>query len=363
MTEPHAIALYRGGRCLHRPADPRATALLVRDGRIAWLGADGGRAGRRRVVDLDGALVTPAFVDAHVHATDTGLALRGLDLSAAAVGGARCSTRWRRSRRRCRRTRWCSGTAGTSRPGPEQHAADARPSWTGPAAAGGSTCRRRRSTRRWCPRRCWRRAGRGRAAGYDASGWVRRDAHHVVRAVALGLGHAGAARGRRSGRRCGTRRRWASPRCTSAAGRARPSEDDFTGAAGAWPGERLPEVYGYWGELGGAAKARELGAVGAGGDLYADGALGSRTAHLRRPYLDDGRRLRARLSSPPSRSREHLVDCVAARGAGRLPRDRRRGDRAPCWTGSRCAAKHGRGGAAAGGAGTGSSTSRSWTRR
>ena len=33
------------------------------------------------MVDLDGALVTPAFVDAHVHATDTGLALAGLDLS------------------------------------------------------------------------------------------------------------------------------------------------------------------------------------------------------------------------------------------------------------------------------------------
>ena len=34
-----------------------------------------------RVVELDGALVLPAFVDAHVHATDTGLALTGLDLT------------------------------------------------------------------------------------------------------------------------------------------------------------------------------------------------------------------------------------------------------------------------------------------
>src|SRR5262249_11397857 len=45
-------------------------------------------------------------------------------------------------------------------------------------------------------------------------------------------------------------------------------------------------VYGYWGELGAVAKARELGATGAGGDLYADGALGSQTAHLRSPYAD-----------------------------------------------------------------------------
>jgi predicted amidohydrolase YtcJ len=39
--------------------------------------------GADAVVELDGALVTPAFVDAHVHATSTGLALEGLDLSGA----------------------------------------------------------------------------------------------------------------------------------------------------------------------------------------------------------------------------------------------------------------------------------------
>jgi predicted amidohydrolase YtcJ len=48
----------------------------------------------------------------------------------------------------------------------------------------------------------------------------------------------------------------------------------------------MPDVYGYWGELGGVERARDLGAIGAGGDLYADGALGSQTAHLRSPYLD-----------------------------------------------------------------------------
>ena len=57
----------------------------------------------------------------------------------------------------------------------------------------------------------------------------------------------------------------------------------------------LPEVYGYWGELGGAARARELGAVGAGGDLFADGALGSRTAHVSEPYLRRRRGVRARV--------------------------------------------------------------------
>jgi len=79
MTE-HPSVLFTHGR-FYSAADPRATAMLVRDGRIAWLGdaADAPAADRR--VDLGGLLVTPAFVDAHVHTTDTGIGLLGLDLS------------------------------------------------------------------------------------------------------------------------------------------------------------------------------------------------------------------------------------------------------------------------------------------
>jgi predicted amidohydrolase YtcJ len=50
--------------------------------------------------------------------------------------------------------------------------------------------------------------------------------------------------------------------------------------------EPLPEVVGYWGELHGIGTARELGAVGAGGDLFVDGSLGSHTAALSAPYRD-----------------------------------------------------------------------------
>src|SRR5690606_38072686 len=73
----------------------------------------------------------------------------------------------------------------------------------------------------------------------------------------------------------------------------------------------LPEVYGYWGELMGAATARQLGAVGAGGDLFADGALGARTAHLREPYLDGdepGALGHGYLSA--DQVSEHVIDCV-----------------------------------------------------
>ncbi|MDP9397919.1 MAG: amidohydrolase family protein, partial [Actinomycetota bacterium] len=78
--------LLRGGS-VYSPADPFATAMLVEDETVAWLGAEGAAAahadGADAVVELDGALVTPAFVDAHVHATSTGLALDGLDLTGA----------------------------------------------------------------------------------------------------------------------------------------------------------------------------------------------------------------------------------------------------------------------------------------
>jgi len=65
--------------------------------------------------------------------------------------------------------------------------------------------------------------------------------------------------------------------------------DDLAGLlelAGEGPG---PRVVGYWGELsslGGLDVVRDLGLAGAGGDLFCDGAFGSHTAALSRPYTD-----------------------------------------------------------------------------
>ncbi|MYT18968.1 amidohydrolase family protein, partial [Streptomyces sp. SID7760] len=79
--------LLRGGE-VHSPADPFATAMVVERGHIAWVGSEGAAdafaQGVDEVVDLGGALVTPAFTDAHVHSTSAGLALTGLDLTGAA---------------------------------------------------------------------------------------------------------------------------------------------------------------------------------------------------------------------------------------------------------------------------------------
>src|SRR5688572_28521327 len=80
-----STTLYRRGR-VHTPAHPSATALVVgSDGRVAWLGDEDGADAHRdavdAVVDLDGAMVLPAFVDAHVHLSHTGMGLRGVDLT------------------------------------------------------------------------------------------------------------------------------------------------------------------------------------------------------------------------------------------------------------------------------------------
>ncbi|WP_344520654.1 amidohydrolase family protein, partial [Streptomyces rectiviolaceus] len=80
----HRTVLLRGGD-VHSPADPFATAMVVERGHVAWVGSEGAADafadGVDEVVDLEGALVTPAFTDAHVHTTSTGLALTGLDLT------------------------------------------------------------------------------------------------------------------------------------------------------------------------------------------------------------------------------------------------------------------------------------------
>ncbi|PZG01611.1 amidohydrolase, partial [Micromonospora deserti] len=303
MTNPST--LYRGA-VLHCPADPSATALLVADGRIAWLGTDADAPPADQVVDLAGALVTPAFVDAHVHATDTGLALSGLDLSGVRSAGELLDA--------------VAGFAGGL-------PADAvvlghgwdESSWPVPSppdaaaldrAAGGRGVYLSQASIHSalvsgallaaCPQVA-------AAAGFDASGWLRRDAHHVVRAAAfasvtraqrvaaqrVALEHA-AALGIAAVHECG--------------GPEISDEDDFTGLLGI-SGAGLPEVYGYWGELGGAARARELGAVGAGGDLFADGALGARTAHVSQAYLDGDGCGHGYLSA--EQVRDHLLDCAA----------------------------------------------------
>lgn len=85
--------LLRGGN-VYSPADPFASAMLVAGHEIAWIGGDGAALamadGVEEVVELDGALVTPAFVDAWCAAArpalEPGLCLRRLPAPAPADG-------------------------------------------------------------------------------------------------------------------------------------------------------------------------------------------------------------------------------------------------------------------------------------
>ncbi len=143
--------------------------------------------------------------------------------------------------------------------------------------------------------------------GFDESGWVREEAHHAVRAVALGsLSAAQRTEAQRTALRHAASLGIAAVHECGGPGTS--SEDDFTGLL-KLSGQQLPEVYGFWGELMAAAKSRELGAVGAGGDLYADGALGSRTARVSEPYRDGDGCGFAYVTA--DQARDHLLDCAA----------------------------------------------------
>ncbi len=70
---------------VYSPTVPFATALLVQDGVVVWIGDASGAEVHREIaheiIDCGGSFLSPAFVDAHVHATSTGLLLDGLNLS------------------------------------------------------------------------------------------------------------------------------------------------------------------------------------------------------------------------------------------------------------------------------------------
>ncbi|MFE9975518.1 amidohydrolase [Streptomyces hirsutus] len=309
-TDPPRTVLLRRGE-VHSPADPFATAMVVEGGQVAWVGSEGAADsfadGVDEVIDLDGALVTPAFTDAHVHITATGLALTGLDLSGApsleaALDRVREFAVARPADRVLLGHGWDAARWPGGRP-PTRAELD--------AATGGRPLYLSRidvhsAVVSTALLDLLAREDAGELTRED--GPLTGDAHHAVRAAALGavtsaqrteaqraaLAHA-ASLGIGTVHECG--------------GPEISSEDDFTGLlrlAAEGPG---PRVVGYWAERN-VAKARELGAVGAAGDLFADGALGSHTACLHAPYADAGHTGTAHLDA--AAIADHVVDCTGA---------------------------------------------------
>lgn len=286
-----STTLLVNGR-VYSPTHPDATAMAVRDGVVAWLGSD--EVGRDQfsdadVVDLDGGFVAPGFVDSHIHLTATGLTLTGLDL--------RPST----SRRHCLQLIadhaaahpgepvWGHGWDESSWPenvAPSTDDLDAilgdRPAYLTRVDAHSALV----ST-----------GLRGRvpelpaAAGFAGQRPLVGDAHHVVRAAARDL-LTEAQRAEARVAALGAAAASGIVAVHECAGPDIGGLDDWLGvyalnAAGA----HGVEVTGYWGEMvtspeQACAVLEHTGAAGLAGDLFVDGAIGSRTAWLHEPYID-----------------------------------------------------------------------------
>jgi predicted amidohydrolase YtcJ len=279
--------LLLNGR-VHSPAHPDATAMAVRDGTVAWLGSDA--VGRSQfpdahVVDLDGGFVAPAFVDCHVHLTATGLTLVGLDLRGATSRRHCLDLIAEHARRHPDGVVWGHGWDETGWPEAQPPTTDDIDAVVGDRVAyltrvDVHSAAASSALRQGIP-------GLAEAAGHHPQRPLTADAHHRARAAArdrltaaqrrqaqLAALEAAAAHGIVAVHEC------AGPQIGGLADWLEVRDLDHG-----------VEVIGYWGEaVSTAAEARALvertGVHGLAGDLFVDGALGSRTAWLHAPYTD-----------------------------------------------------------------------------
>lgn len=274
--------LYRNARVL-APGQPGATALLVDDGTIAWLGDDrAGEVTADSAVDLGGALLAPAFVDAHVHTTAAGLALGGLDLSAARSLTEALDLVSAAARRR--RGGMLIGSGWDETTWPERRPPTAaeldRASW-----GSGVYLSRIDVHSAVVSSALLALSGAATQEGYAGDGLVRLAAHHAARAAAFGslrpadvmaaqrlaLAHA-ASLG------IGCVHEMSGPEVAGI--------DDLEALLLLAAEPDCIDVVGYWGSLGDIETPQRLGLRGAGGDLFCDGAVGSHTAAFRTAYAD-----------------------------------------------------------------------------
>lgn len=304
--------LLRNG-IVFTPADPFATAMLVVDERIAWVGDEEG-AGEHadaadEVVDLARRLVTPAFVDAHVHVLGTGQGKRGVDINGARslddfldrlrkyagahpgepIGGQGWDEHNWPERRTPTREEidGASGGAVVLLSRVDGHSSlistallEHEPGIATADGYEGAIVRRQAQTLA------------RQAAERSIPDHTRREIHRSVlqRAAALGIGAV---------------HEMAAPHINS--------EDDVRALLALSANDPLPEVVAYWGEVGrdGVRRAQSLGAAGAAGDLTVDGSLGSRSAGLEHPYADDPS-TSGQLYLDVDAAADHVIACTEA---------------------------------------------------
>jgi predicted amidohydrolase YtcJ len=323
VDEPRRrTTLYRGG-AVYSPADPSAQAVLTVGDAVAWMGSDDAARAHAdsadEVVELDGGLVTPAFVDAHAHVTETGLALTGVDLTdTRSVADALDQV----------------ARAAATGDGPvlghgwdEQHWPEQRPPTLAELdrASGGRPVYLARVDVHSgvVSSALAERLGLDTLVGWSADGRVERAAH----AAARGLTREGIAPDRRR------ELQRAALRAAAAAGIGTLHEmsaphiaplADLLELVALTGSEPLPQVVAYRGTL--VADTIELdqvvaelptGLAGLAGDLCADGSVGSRTCGLREPYVDadplaDADGVRGHVYLDADQVRDHFVACTRA---------------------------------------------------
>jgi predicted amidohydrolase YtcJ len=315
--------LYRRGH-VYGAADPEATALVVAGNQIAWIGSEQSAAGHAdgvdAVVELDAALVTPTFVDAHVHTSATGLGLRSVELTGALSLRQVLDRIQEAARKRAGRPVYAPNWD-------EQHWPEHRPPTSKEldrATYGGVVYSPRVDGHSAVISSALAAASGARnQPGWDDSGLVSGQAHHAARDVFYcGISaperraDIDAALGAAAAAGIGLVHENGGPTLSSQA--------DFADVLAAGHRGDGPQVIGYWAQLVGdqeSAKAlgARMGARGLAGDLNVDGSIGSRTAFIREPYLDsvaDGDGRSQEESGHPYLSveqiRDHVVACSLA---------------------------------------------------
>ncbi len=307
-----SLTLLRNGR-VHTAADPDATALALDGSTISWIGGEHavGVAGTPdRVVDLDGALVVPGFVDAHVHTTDAGLALTGLDLTPARSLAECLALVARHARTVGDGLLWGHGWDETTWPenrAPTRAELDAvlgsRPAYLARVDVHSAQVSSGLAA--------------GLAGGAALAGWhdtlpLTRAAHAEMRALARSRLSAGQRRDAQLAflRRCAARGIVEVHECGAGDD---PGRADLTALLG------LPSPIPVRGYLAVAvtsaseatAALADSGAHGLGGDLSVDGAIGSHTAALTAPYHDEPGTTGARYLTEQEVC-DHLLACTEA---------------------------------------------------
>lgn len=312
--------LYRNG-VVHSRTEPFAQAVLVADGQIAWLGSEDAVHtvvdGADEVVDLEGALVTPGFVDAHAHVLETGIVLAGVDLSARA--GVRSLAAALDA---------VAAAAATAGPHVLGHGWDETtwPEGRAPTraeldrAAGGAAVYLSRVDLHSAvvSSAMAERSGCAQADGWNDAGLVVAEAHHRARLTAREVPPGERERLYRTALAAA-----AAHGVVSLHEHSAPYVDTREGLTALLALTRdaaggLPGVVGYRAELCETSDdARHLleaipGLAGVGGDLNVDGSVGSRTAALRDPYADGDGGERGRLTLTAEQVANHVAAVTRA---------------------------------------------------